>query len=341
VAGNTPILTIAVPTFNMDRWLDKNLRTYCSDALKYRLEVIVLNNASEDNSKEIAESYCKEYPETFVLIDRESRGYGSSINAAISVARGKYFRIVDADDWVDTDELEHLLSALDSYDVDVVVNDYRIVNMQTGAEKSVKASDQGIEYNKVFRDLRACTLFLPSIHSTVYNIAILRESGFQMQDKMYFVDEEYVILPFLNVKNNIFSDCDVYRYQVANPEQSMSPQNRAKYRKHRESVLKRLLAAYKDAEKSEEKSEALSYCFIRIGKGVGDHFTTLYMYMTDRREGRREANAWREYLKSEYPAFWITSKNKVHILSLLNLLRINLRMYKWLKRHFVKRESMV
>lgn len=48
-----PVLTIAVPTFNMESCLAKNLATYCDQRLESRLEVICLNNASEDGSKEM------------------------------------------------------------------------------------------------------------------------------------------------------------------------------------------------------------------------------------------------------------------------------------------------
>ena len=45
-----PVLTIAVPIYNMDQCLDKNLTTYWDSALKERLEVLCLNNDSTDSS---------------------------------------------------------------------------------------------------------------------------------------------------------------------------------------------------------------------------------------------------------------------------------------------------
>ena len=94
------VLTIAVPIFNMEWCLEKNLATYDDPRLIGRVEVICLNNASEDGSKAIIEKYVSSRPEIFRLMDRDSRGYGSSINAALAAAEGRYFRIVDADDWV-------------------------------------------------------------------------------------------------------------------------------------------------------------------------------------------------------------------------------------------------
>ena len=83
------VLTIAVPTFNMEWCLEKNLSTYCDARLSGKLEVICLNNASEDRSKEIIEKFVERYPDIYRLVDRNSRGYGSSINSAIATANGK------------------------------------------------------------------------------------------------------------------------------------------------------------------------------------------------------------------------------------------------------------
>jgi glycosyltransferase involved in cell wall biosynthesis len=326
-----PILSIAVPTFNMEKWLEKNLATYYDAALIGRLEVLMLNNASEDRSKEIMVGFEAKCPQIFKLVDRDSRGYGSSINDAMQRAQGKYFRIVDADDWVDTAQLVKLVDALERCEADVVLTDYQIVNMQDGSTTPVRAADKGVEYGTVFTGWEECIRLLPSIHSTTYKTELLRKSGFYMQDKMFFVDEEYVVLPYLYAKTAICYPFDIYRYQVANPAQSTSPKNRAKYFEHREKVLKRLIEAYNAAQQAGDNA-ALPYCFERIRRGVGDHFTTLYMYVEDRRQGRELAAQWRAYVQQNAPAFWQTARKKARILNAMNLLHISLKQYEAMKK---------
>ena len=192
------ILTIAVPTFNMERWLHKNLATYQDKQLEKRLEVLCLNNASEDASKQIIEEFTAQSPDIFRLIDRSTRGYGSSINEAIAQAKGKYFRIVDADDWVSTTELIQLVDQLETGTADIVLTDYQIVNMQTGETTAVRAGDKGIVYEKQFDTFESPMQTLPSIHNTTYRTSLLRDHHFYMQDNMFFVDEEYVVLPYLH-----------------------------------------------------------------------------------------------------------------------------------------------
>ena len=80
------VLTIAVPIFNMEWCLEKNLKTYADERLAGRVDVICLNNASEDGSKAIIERAVAQWPSIFRMFDRDSRGYGSSINEALAAA---------------------------------------------------------------------------------------------------------------------------------------------------------------------------------------------------------------------------------------------------------------
>lgn len=322
---NPPILTIAVPTYNMEKWLEKNLSTYHDDRLSGKLEVLCLNNASEDRSKEIIKRFAKKNPDIFQLIDRPSRGYGSSINDAIQKAKGKYFRIVDADDWVNTEALIELVGLLEASDVDVVLTDYKMVNLQTSEEISVCAADYKVPYGRVLNDFYWPKITCPSIHNTTYKTSLLVDHGFYMQDEMFFVDEEYVIIPYLWAKDVIYYPLNLYRYQVADPNQSTSPQNRAKYQQHREKILKRLVETYSFAEENGASKDSLEYCFERIKRGIGDHFTTLYIYVEDRRKGYELAEAWIDYVR--HTPFWNAVRKKQKILKVLNRLHVNLHTY--------------
>lgn len=331
MSGNL-ILTIAVPIYNMERWLDKNLATYQAPELVGRLEVLCLNNASQDRSKEIIEHRVRMCPQIFTLVDRDSRGYGGSINEAMARARGRYFRIVDADDWVDTGELIRQVEKLEACESDVVLTDYEIVDLQTGAMTPVRAGETGAVYEKKYMNFAAPTKTLPSIHATTYRTALLRESGFQMEDGIFFVDEEYVTLPYLSAKSVIYYPFDVYRYQVSDPNQSTSPKNRGKYQEHREQILRRLIQEYQEAKRVQADNAALDYCLERIKRGAGDHFTTLYMYVEDRKAGRKLAQKWRKYLFEQAPEIFVCVKKKAAILRMLNCLYMSLEKYEQIKK---------
>ena len=331
------ILTIAVPIFNMEWCLEKNLNTYADERLMGRVEVLCLNNASEDGSKAIIERFVERWPEMFHLIDRDSRGYGSSINEAMAAATGRYFRIIDADDWADTEELLRTVDALEHCEADVVLTDYTIVSLQTGEEKPVRAGDKGAPYHTLLTDLDWPERTLPSIHNTTYRTQLLRASRFYMQDRIFFVDEEYVILPYLSAKSVLYLPFNVYRYLVANPAQSTSPKNRAKLQEHRQRVLQRLIGEIRPVQTGDPENRALAYCSKRIALGIGDHFTTLLIYVEDRREGRALARKWEAYIKQTAPEFWPGVRKKAAILYALNSIRLSQPAYERLKKAILRK----
>ena len=126
------ILSVAVPSYNVEQYMNKCLDSFSDKRLQDGLEVLIVNDGSTDRTKEIAESYVERFPLIFKLINKENGGHGSAVNAGIANATGKYFRIVDGDDWVDTDNLVQLLQLLADTNTDLVVDEKREVHMVTG-----------------------------------------------------------------------------------------------------------------------------------------------------------------------------------------------------------------
>ena len=331
------ILTIAVPIFNMEWCLEKNLATYDDPRLVGRIEVICLNNASEDGSKAIIERFTAARPEIFRLVDRDSRGYGSAINAALASAQGKYFRIVDADDWVNTEDLVRLTEVLGTCEADAVMTDYEIVDMQTGDMTPVLAKAGGAHYGEVYTDLDILIKTYPMIHGTTYRTGLLRDTGFAMQDNTFYVDEEFMLIPMLHIRSVLYLELDVYRYMVANPGQSSSPGNRARMQDHQERVIRRIAGEYLAEKKRNPGNKALPYARYRIMRLLGDRFMVLLIYVEDRKKGRELAKSWEAYIRSTLPDLWPEVKNKARILYAMNGLRVSIPLYDRLKRALLRK----
>ncbi|MCK9157168.1 MAG: glycosyltransferase [Paludibacteraceae bacterium] len=74
----------------------------------------------------MAQSYQNRYPESIVAIDKPNGHYGSCVNAALKVATGRYFRLLDADDWFDTNALMRFLEISRKIDVDVIFTPFTV-----------------------------------------------------------------------------------------------------------------------------------------------------------------------------------------------------------------------
>ena len=112
----------------------------------------------------------------------------------------------------------------------------------------------------------------------------------------------------------------------------MSPKNRGRYFADRERVLKRLISVYCAEASKGAEDDTLGCLYERIKKGSGDHFTTLYMYIQDRKTGRKLAQEWKAYLRDSVPKVWADIRIKKSILQILNAMNISLVQYETLKR---------
>ena len=124
------ILSIAVPAYNSEHYLGKCLDSMAgADA---RLEVIVVDDGSTDGTGVLVQEYVRRFPRHVSLISKDNGGHGSGINTAVEIATGRYFKVVDADDWIRTDQLPCLLDALERTCADAVITGYHTINEATG-----------------------------------------------------------------------------------------------------------------------------------------------------------------------------------------------------------------
>lgn len=87
------ILTIIIPTYNMEKYLRRCLDSLIIDEEGMKqLEVLVINDGSKDSSSQIAHEYQDKYPDTYRVIDKENGNYGSCINIGLKEAKGKYVK---------------------------------------------------------------------------------------------------------------------------------------------------------------------------------------------------------------------------------------------------------
>ena len=103
------VLTVVVPAYNAEVFLENCLDSLCLPDLLDLLEVIVVDDGSTDRTGSLADGYQARFPRTVRVIHKENGGHGSGINCGIKAASGRYFKVVDADDWVEAEGLRNLV----------------------------------------------------------------------------------------------------------------------------------------------------------------------------------------------------------------------------------------
>lgn len=116
------ILSILVPMYNMEKYIQKCLESICVPAYEDLYEVIIIDDGSKDKSYDMCLEFVNTYPAIYKLIKKENGGYGSVFNEGIRLATGKYVKLLDADDFFDTSVFSDYLEELKCRDDDLVFN---------------------------------------------------------------------------------------------------------------------------------------------------------------------------------------------------------------------------
>ena len=101
-------VTILMSTYNGENFLAEQIesiqqQTYTDWTL------LIRDDGSKDKTSQIAHEYMDKYPDIIKVIDKENGGHGDAVNAGLANASGKYFKVVDSDDWVDEEALHKIL----------------------------------------------------------------------------------------------------------------------------------------------------------------------------------------------------------------------------------------
>ena len=115
-----PKVSVVVPCYNAERTVEQTL---CSlEAQTFQdFEVILVDNASTDDTQNILNRWSKAHAERFLVCVQEKRGVSAARNMGIARARGEYLAFVDADDVLKRSFLAQLVEAMESRKVDLVV----------------------------------------------------------------------------------------------------------------------------------------------------------------------------------------------------------------------------
>lgn len=190
------ILSIAVPSYNVENYLERALTSYADPRFNGKLEVIIVNDGSTDRTAEIAEGFVKAYPQIFRLVNKANGGHGSAVNAGIDHATGKYFRIVDGDDWVNTENMAVLLEKLQHIDTDLVVDEKREVHMVTGKTQHFPIPDY-VEKDVPSAFEEICTRddigSYIMIHTLSVRTELLKRADIHLLEHVFYVDYEYIV----------------------------------------------------------------------------------------------------------------------------------------------------
>ncbi|GAA3667562.1 glycosyltransferase family 2 protein [Microbacterium marinilacus] len=226
--GVVPLLTVVVPAYDAAAYLHRALDPLVAFAAAHlgAIEVVVVDDGSNDGTGALADAYAVQAPEVVRVIHQRNAGHGGAINAGVAAATGRYLKVLDADDWLDSLVLVEVLAELARREaqggIDLLVTDFTHVRDGRGDRvvrfDSVFPARRLIGWEQTARFARRQYLMM---HAVIFRTALLRRSGLSLPEHTFYVDSLYVLTALAHTRRIVYLPVSLYRYVIGRAGQSV------------------------------------------------------------------------------------------------------------------------
>lgn len=294
------IISIVIPVYNTEKYIKRCLDSLVLDEIMDSIEILIVSDGSKDKSIEIARKYEEKYPNSIKIIEKENGGHGSTINKGLEVATGKYFRVIDSDDWVTSKDFIEYIKRLEKEDADLVVTDYSQEHIYEN--KTIFYQYENLKDNELYdfdkMDLSILKGEYFVMATSTYKTELLRKSNLHLFEKTFYVDMQYNVVGFYYVKKIRYYNLNIYKYFIGRKEQSNNCKSLVKNQNNHEAVMKFLIEYYCDnlENLSENKKE---YYKLIIYYMLYTHYSIYCLYDDNHLEAYNKIKTFDSYLKEK------------------------------------------
>ena len=219
--NNVPKVSIIVPVYNVEQYLDECLSSIVRQTLK-DIEILVINDGSTDSSLSIIKKFA-DVDKRIVVVNKKNEGYGKTLNRGIRLSRGKYIGIIESDDFVDEQMYEDLFFLAEKTDTEVVKSCwFNYIN--NNDEYCRFMSDDN--YERILNPKKESAIFYAqnSVWSAIYNREFLLKNNlfFLETPGASFQDVSFSYKVWFTAKNVFFTKKAYVHYRIGHEQSTLS-----------------------------------------------------------------------------------------------------------------------
>ena len=215
---NEPLVSIVIPVFNAEKYLDGSLRSVTEQSYK-RLEIICVDDGSTDGSTTIIQRFAQA-DDRIRLLSRENSGAGAARNLGMDEAKGEYVFFFDADDLLHRNAVRTLVKTSEKYCTDIVLFGYYKFSGGKKIRTDFSAKTLKVPLNKVIsaRDIAGC--LYQADHgmpwNKFYKADFLKKTGVRFQTLKNTNDEFFSRITAAEAGRILFLNKEFVGYRVGN-----------------------------------------------------------------------------------------------------------------------------
>lgn len=284
VGSDAPLLSVVIPAYNVQKYIVHTIWSLINQRNANQIEVLVINDGSKDHTVEVVRNFAKKFDpneNVIKIIDKENGGHGSVLNCGVALARGKYFKIIDGDDTVDSQEFAKLIDLLQNEDCDVILNNYCLDTPyynRIDPQEAYTMLAEGVEYR--FEDLcydnYGFHSWGPLLSTSTYKLSMIKKRPFHITEKMFYDDMEWNLNIYINCETVKFYNLNIYNYLIGRAGQSISNESLIKNHAMHRQMVGNLLQIYQQNASSISNSKRSMIEKKIVKKMIYTHYNLIF-----------------------------------------------------------------
>lgn len=139
-----PLISVIVPVYNVEAYLKRCINSIINQTYK-KIEIILVDDGSTDNSCKICDEY-KKKDERIQVIHKTNGGLSDARNVGKKTSKGDYICFIDSDDYIETNYIEELYNMCINSETQIAQCCFEII---TDNKETIKPKVEEIKYKKV------------------------------------------------------------------------------------------------------------------------------------------------------------------------------------------------
>ena len=217
------LVSIIVPVYNAEVYLEKCIESLIGQTYN-NIEIILINDGSNDNSLEICNRY-KNKDKRVIVINKNNSGVSDTRNYGISICKGKYLCFVDSDDYVKENYVSSLIFSMNDHKLSVC--NYKLFNgcieeknnriFKNGTKRSVEIMEKILDGKS----------FDGYVWNKMFSKSIINKNNIKFDSELSIWEDMIFVIDYLNYIDEVtFSQNEEYIYRINNESLSKGEKNK-------------------------------------------------------------------------------------------------------------------
>jgi glycosyltransferase involved in cell wall biosynthesis len=207
--AKSPSISVIIPFFNAEAYLDKCLQSLSDQDITEPFEVLMINDCSRDNSLKKIENFNTLNIKVFSL--KKNSGPSVARNKGIKEAIGEYVFFLDADDYISKDALNTLFTKAKAKNLDLIFCDKKRVEGSINKRENIYSYSSSINFTKtdIIEEIKRRVtdpnhlLGVIGCHGKLIKYSILLEKNIKFEEKLRFMEDEIFMIDILGCSNKV------------------------------------------------------------------------------------------------------------------------------------------